>query len=88
MGPSPATPFPHTRTDGSGPPTITQRRSTLQTGLDVFLKNPLPELAGKRVGVLTNTGAVDERMQPSGEAILALEHMKVDRFFAGEHGLY
>jgi uncharacterized protein YbbC (DUF1343 family) len=60
----------------------------LQTGLDVFLKNPLPELAGKRVGVLTNTGAVDERMQPSGEAILALEHMKVDRFFAGEHGLY
>lgn len=60
----------------------------MKTGLDVFLGHCPPELLAKRVGILVNTGAVDARMGPSSEAIVKAEHVRVERFFAGEHGLY
>lgn len=60
----------------------------MKTGLDVFLNRCPPELLAKRVGILVNTGAVDEHLHPSSDAIVAAGHVRVDRFFAGEHGLY
>ena len=53
------------------------------------LRDEMPaELRGRRVGLLSNVGAVDRDLTPSVEVLRHENTVKLERLFAGEHGIY
>ncbi|MGH2531654.1 MAG: exo-beta-N-acetylmuramidase NamZ family protein [Thermomicrobiales bacterium] len=57
------------------------------TGLDVVLKQGLPELAGKRVGLITNHTGTDRGFRLAADLLHAAEGFELVALFGPEHGL-
>lgn len=57
------------------------------TGLDVFLDEGLPELTGKRVGLITNHTGVDRRFRNTIDLLQASKRVELVALFGPEHGV-
>lgn len=60
---------------------------TIQTGLEVFLQEGLPQLQGKRVGLITNQSGVDHRLRTTVDLLAADERIHLHALFGPEHGI-
>ena len=58
-----------------------------QTGLEVFLAEGLPGLAGMRVGLITNHTGVDRRLRSSIDLLRADSRIRLTALFGPEHGV-
>ena len=61
--------------------------TTVQTGLEVFLANGLPDLAGSRIGLITNQTGVDRRFTSTVDLLRASHHIQLAALFGPEHGV-
>lgn len=61
--------------------------NTVQTGLEVFLAEGLPELMGKRVGLITNYTGVDRHLRSTVELLFADKRLQLRALFGPEHGI-
>jgi uncharacterized protein YbbC (DUF1343 family) len=59
----------------------------MHTGLDTFLTEGLPELAGRRVGLITNPTGVDCRLRSSVDLLRASGALELVALFGPEHGV-
>ncbi|MDP9469079.1 MAG: DUF1343 domain-containing protein [Chloroflexota bacterium] len=57
------------------------------TGLDVFLDEGLAELAGKRVGLITNQTGVDRSLRSTIDLLQRAEGIELVALFGPEHGV-
>ncbi len=57
------------------------------TGLDVFLKDGAPEIAGKRVGLITNHTGVDRAFRGAIDLLHASDRLDLVALFGPEHGV-
>jgi uncharacterized protein YbbC (DUF1343 family) len=64
-----------------------EARSTVLTGLEVFLAEGLPELQGRRVGLITNHTGVDRRFRSSADLLHMSDRLKLAALFGPEHGV-
>ena len=62
--------------------------SRFNSGLDNFLSHPPRELKGKRLGLITNPSAVDDRLIPSYVRIHEHPELNLTALYAPEHGLF
>ena len=62
-------------------------QSSVQTGIDVLQASGFAELAGKRVGLVTNHTGIDAQARPTVE-VLAAAPTKLRAIFSPEHGLF
>ncbi len=60
---------------------------TIQTGLEVFLQEGLPQLQGKRVGLITNQSGVDHRLHTTVDLLAAEKRIHLHALFGPEHGI-
>ncbi|MGH2478541.1 MAG: exo-beta-N-acetylmuramidase NamZ family protein [Ktedonobacteraceae bacterium] len=60
---------------------------TIQTGLEVFLQEGLPQLQGQRVGLVTNYSGVDKRLRTSADLLATDERVHLCALFGPEHGI-
>jgi uncharacterized protein YbbC (DUF1343 family) len=56
-------------------------------GVEVLVRDHAEELAGKRVGILTNPTGVTRSLQSTIDAVRAMPGVEVVRLFSPEHGL-
>ena len=56
-------------------------------GVEVLVRERAGELAGKRVGIVTNPTGVDRNLVSTIDLVRALPGVRVVRLFAPEHGL-
>jgi uncharacterized protein YbbC (DUF1343 family) len=59
----------------------------VQTGLEVVLETGLPQLQGKRVGLVTNATGADRRLQSTVDLLMADERIQLRALFGPEHGI-
>lgn len=59
----------------------------VQTGLDVLLTDGVPELAGQRVGLITNHTGVDQRLRSAIDRLHASRRVQLAVLFGPEHGV-
>ncbi|MDP9366657.1 MAG: DUF1343 domain-containing protein [Chloroflexota bacterium] len=57
------------------------------TGLNVFLDKGLPQLTGKRVGLITNHTGIDCRLRSTIDVLQGLESIELATLFGPEHGV-
>ncbi len=62
-------------------------RSEILTGLNVFLDKGLPQLTGKRVGLITNHTGIDRRLRSTIDVLQGLESIELATLFGPEHGV-
>jgi uncharacterized protein YbbC (DUF1343 family)/CubicO group peptidase (beta-lactamase class C family) len=72
--------------EGAGVNRVIARTAETLTGLDVLEQDHFAELAGKRVGLITNQTGLDRQGQRNVDAMLAAG-IHVTRLFSPEHGL-
>ncbi len=60
---------------------------TIQTGLEVFLQDGLPQLQGQRVGLVTNYSGVDTRLRTTVDLLAADKRIHLSALFGPEHGI-
>lgn len=65
-----------------------QRWRPMQTGLEVFLSTGLPELAGRRVGLITNYTGIDSRLRSNVDLLHASDQLELVALFGPEHGIH
>ena len=61
--------------------------ATVETGLDVLISEGLPELSGKRIGLITNHTGIDRRLQSSIDLLHASDRFTLAALFGPEHGV-
>jgi len=61
--------------------------STIQTGLEVFLTDGLPELTGNRVGLITNYTGVNRHLRSTVDLLYADTRIRLRALFGPEHGI-
>jgi uncharacterized protein YbbC (DUF1343 family) len=59
----------------------------VSTGLDVFLEGGLPELSGRRVGLITNPTGVDRRLRSGADLLRQSGQVGLAALFGPEHGV-
>ena len=59
----------------------------VQTGLERFLQEGLPSIAGARIGLMTNQTGVDRDFRSTIELLQASPHIQLAGLFGPEHGL-
>ncbi len=59
----------------------------MQTGLEVYLDEGLPELDGRRVGLITNHTGVDGRLRSSVDLLHSSSRLQLGALFGPEHGV-
>jgi uncharacterized protein YbbC (DUF1343 family) len=59
----------------------------VQSGLEVFLNNDLPQLSGQRVGLITNYTGVDRHLQSTADLLFADKRIRLRALFGPEHGI-
>jgi uncharacterized protein YbbC (DUF1343 family) len=59
----------------------------IQTGLDVLIGEGLPELAGKRLGLITNHTGVDRALRSGIDHLYASDRFTLAALFGPEHGV-
>ncbi len=57
------------------------------TGLDVFLQDGVPEIAGRRVGLISNQTGVDRAFRGTIDLLHAGDRLEVAALFGPEHGV-
>jgi uncharacterized protein YbbC (DUF1343 family) len=62
-------------------------RAEVLPGVEVLVREHAGELAGKRVGILTNPTGVTRSLESTIDAVRALPRVDVVRLFSPEHGL-
>lgn len=60
---------------------------SVRVGLEVFLERGHADLAGKRVGLITNPTGVDRMLRFSIDLLAASDHVQLVALFGPEHGL-
>lgn len=55
-------------------------------GIEVLIQNDFAPLSGKRIGLMTNSAAVDVKLRPTYLAIANSRSVKLGALFAPEHG--
>lgn len=63
------------------------RQKTVQTGLEVFLKEGLPQLQGRRAGLITNQTGVNRNLHTTVDLLAASDYLSLGALFGPEHGL-
>ncbi|MBE3558800.1 MAG: DUF1343 domain-containing protein [Ktedonobacteraceae bacterium] len=63
------------------------RKHNVQTGLEVFLTEGLPAIAGKRVGLITNHTGVNRRLHSAVDLLQADQRVRLRALFGPEHGI-
>jgi len=58
------------------------------TGLDVLVENDFSQIAGKRVGLITNQTGVDKVLTQNIDLFNASDVIKLEAIFTPEHGLF
>jgi len=61
-------------------------RPTVQTGLDVLVREGFPRLADRRVGLVTNPAGVDARLRHIADLITQAAGCRLAALFGPEHG--
>ncbi|GHO86156.1 exo-beta-N-acetylmuramidase NamZ family protein [Dictyobacter formicarum] len=64
-----------------------QTRAHVQTGLEVFLATDIPQLTGKRAGLLTNATGSDRRFCSAVDLLQAHGQLELCALFGPEHGI-
>lgn len=59
----------------------------MRTGLEVLLERGLPELEGKRVGLITNHTGVDSQLRSSVDLLRQCDWLQLVALFGPEHGV-
>lgn len=59
----------------------------MHTGLEVLLDEGLPEIAGKRIGLVTNHTAVDSRLRSAVDLLHGDDRFDLAALFGPEHGV-
>lgn len=59
----------------------------VRTGLEALIEDGLPTLAGKRVGLVANHTAVDQRLRTAIDLLHASSHLRLTALFGPEHGV-
>lgn len=59
----------------------------MHTGLEVLLSEGLPEMTGKRVGLVTNHTGVDSRFRSTADLLHASDQFRLVALFGPEHGV-
>ncbi len=62
-------------------------KDNVQTGLEGFLNDGLPEIAGKRVGLITNATGVNRDLRRTVDLLAADQRIQLSALFGPEHGL-
>lgn len=68
-------------------PTMPTMPTMVKTGLDRLLAGEVPSLRGKRVGLLVNHTAVDDRLRHVVDCLVGSEFTEVRALFGPEHGV-
>lgn len=63
------------------------KRHGVQTGLEAFLEQGLPQIDGLSVGLITNYTGVNRKLRSSVELIQASDHVHLRALFGPEHGI-
>ncbi|MEO7367179.1 MAG: DUF1343 domain-containing protein [Gemmatimonadaceae bacterium] len=71
----------------SRPSATGNEQSTVRPGIEVFLSNIPSSLKGKRVGLITNAGAVNRSKIPDIDLIAQNKDLKLVALYAAEHGI-
>src|SRR5690242_15016332 len=61
------------------------QQTSVQTGLEVLLEQGLPELAGRSVGLITNSTGVDRQLRRNVELLSG--RVRLRALFGPEHGI-
>ncbi|MBO0790997.1 MAG: DUF1343 domain-containing protein [Ktedonobacteraceae bacterium] len=64
-----------------------QQKNSVQTGLEVFLEQGLPQIDGQPVGLITNYTGVNRKLRSSAELLHASKHVRLRALFGPEHGI-
>ncbi|GCE03188.1 exo-beta-N-acetylmuramidase NamZ family protein [Dictyobacter aurantiacus] len=64
-----------------------QTRAHVESGLEVFLATDIPQLAGKRAGLLTNATGIDRRFRNTVDLLQAHGKVELCALFGPEHGI-
>ncbi len=59
----------------------------MQTGLDRFIAEGLPEVDGRRVGLITNPTGVDSRLRSTVDLLWRSDRVRLAALFGPEHGM-
>lgn len=65
-----------------------KRVSKVNTGLDIFLRDPLRFVKGKRVGLVANPTTVNHHLKHAVDLLHKHPDIHLTKLFAPEHGLY
>ncbi len=60
----------------------------MRLGIDRLLAEEFESLKGKRIALLTHTGATDRRLQPTVNYFVTSKAIDLRMIFAPEHGIY
>lgn len=71
----------------SRPSATGSEQSTVRPGIEVFLSSIPSSLKGKRVGLITNAGAVNRSKIPDIDLIAQNKDLKLVALYAAEHGI-
>ena len=66
---------------------MSDQRPHVHTGLDVFLQEGLPALAGRRVGLITNPTGIDRQFRSSVDLLRQSAEIDMVALFGPEHGV-
>ncbi|HZG69617.1 MAG TPA: DUF1343 domain-containing protein [Herpetosiphonaceae bacterium] len=66
---------------------MSAQRPPVHTGLDVFLHQDLPALAGRRVGLITNPTGIDRQFRSGVDLLRQSAEIELVALFGPEHGV-
>src|SRR5581483_11638842 len=66
----------------------TGKHRQVQTGLEVYLEVGLPQIQGKRLGLITNPTGVDRQLRSSVDLLVADQRVQLCALFGPEHGIH
>ena len=69
------------------PPAVTQQAGGVRPGIEVFLSNVPARFRGKRVGLITNSSAIDRSKTLDIDLIARHQDLKLVALLAPEHGI-
>jgi uncharacterized protein YbbC (DUF1343 family) len=61
--------------------------STVLTGIDVLVRDEFSQLAGRRVGLITNHTGVDQHLRRTAQLLADAENVELVALFSPEHGI-
>jgi len=64
----------------------TSKHAAVMTGLDVLERDGFRQLAGKRIGLITNHSSVNRKGENAAEAMSKAGNIKLKKIFSPEHG--